>query len=260
MPATVIIPARYASTRFPGKPLAAILGEPMIQRVYRRAEQAARVGSVWVATDDDRIARAVEKFGGNVILTSPEHPTGTHRVIEAAERVEGDPVVNLQGDEPLIRPEQIDRVVEALEEDPGADMATLRVATESPEEIWDPHCVKVVVDHRQHALYFSRAPIPFYREAWFDGAWREAPLVPWGKAWIHVGLYGFRRGVLRSLASLPPSPWDEAEQLEQLRFLHWGYRIRVVETPHRTLSVDVPEDVARVERALDRSAFDQEVS
>jgi 3-deoxy-manno-octulosonate cytidylyltransferase (CMP-KDO synthetase) len=260
MPATVIIPARYASTRFPGKPLTPILGEPMIQRVYRRAEQALRVGSVWVATDDARIAEAVEGFGGNAILTSPEHPTGTHRVIEAAERVGGDPVVNLQGDEPLIRPGQIDRVVEALEEDPTADLATLRVATESPEEIWSPHCVKVIVDHRQHALYFSRAPIPFYREAWREGAWKDGHPVSWGRAWIHVGLYGFRRGVLRTLGALPPSPWDGAEQLEQLRFLHWGYRIRVVETPYRTLGVDIPEDVAKAERALERSAPEQEVS
>jgi 3-deoxy-manno-octulosonate cytidylyltransferase (CMP-KDO synthetase) len=250
MSATVIIPARYASSRFPGKPLVSLLGEPMIRHVYRRAEEARRVGQVWVATDDERIARAVEGFGGNVAMTSAEHASGTDRVAEAAARVGGDPVVNLQGDEPLIRPGQIDRLIEALEEDPEADMATLCVASEAPHEIWSPHCVKVVTDHRGYALYFSRAPVPFYRSAWLQRGPGETVPRPWGRAWIHIGAYGFRRRVLEAIPSLGPSPWDAAEQLEQLRFLHWGYRILVVETSHRTVGVDVPEDVGRVEDAL----------
>ncbi len=250
MPATVIIPARFASTRFPGKPLAPLLGKPMIQHVYERATEARGVGGVWVATDDERIARAVEAFGGKVLLTSPHHPSGTHRVIEASHRVEGDPILNLQGDEPLILPRQIERVVEALEEDAEAHIATLRVAIDDPKEIFSPHHVKVVVDHREHALYFSRSPIPFYRHAQVeDGGGRSLPK-SWGMAWLHIGLYGFRREVLGEISRLAPSPWDEAEELEQLRFLHWGYRIRVVETPHRTRGVDVPEDLDAVERVL----------
>jgi 3-deoxy-manno-octulosonate cytidylyltransferase (CMP-KDO synthetase) len=214
----------------------------MIQHVYERAREARGVGQVWVATDDERIARAVESFGGSVLLTSADHPSGTHRVIEASKRVEGDPVLNLQGDEPLILPKQIEQVVEALEGDEAAHIATLCVATRDPQEIFSPHNVKVVVDHREHALYFSRAPIPFYRGARIEEGW--------GMAWLHIGLYGFRREVLGKISQLPPCPWDEAEQLEQLRFLYWGYRIRVVETLHRTHGVDRPEDLEIVERAL----------
>jgi 3-deoxy-manno-octulosonate cytidylyltransferase (CMP-KDO synthetase) len=258
MVATVIIPARYASTRFPGKPLAPLLGQPMIQHVYRRAQEAKRVGQVWVATDDERIAEAVRGFGGNVLMTSPDHPSGTHRVVEAAQAVGGDPVLNLQGDEPLIRAEQIDQVVAALEEDPESDIATLCVASNDAGEIWSPHSVKVVTDHGGRALYFSRAPIPFYREAWLRrGAGETVPCV-WGTAWIHIGLYGFRREAMDLLCSLPASPWDGAEQLEQLRFLHWGLRIRVAQTAHRTMGVDVPEDLKRVEEILASEGSNQE--
>lgn len=250
MPATVIIPARFSSTRFPGKPLVPLLGRPMIQHVYARARQARMVEGVWVATDDLRIARAVEGFGGRVVMTSSEHSTGTHRVLEAARIVGGDPVVNLQGDEPLIRPEQVDLVIQALEDDPEADVATLRVQSTDPREIGDPNCVKVVTDYRQHALYFSRSPIPFYRETEArDLQGREA--VPcWGAVWVHVGIYAYRQRALEVISSLPPAPWEEAESLEQLRFLYWGLRVRVVPTSHRTVGVDIPEDVARAERLM----------
>lgn len=254
MPASVIIPARFSSRRFPGKPLATLLGRPMIQHVYERAVEARLVEEVWVATDDIRIAEAVRDFGGNVVMTSRHHPSGTHRILEAARHVGGDLVLNLQGDEPLILPAQIDQVVAALEEEREADIATLRVASQDPEEIWSPHCVKVVVDHRQYALYFSRAPIPFYRRACENGDPGRAAARVWGGAWIHIGLYGFRREILQGLCSLPSSPWEEAEQLEQLRFLHWGYKILTIETTHRTLGVDRPDDIPRVEQALIREA------
>lgn len=250
MPATVIIPARFASSRFPGKPLAPLLGKPMIQHVYERARAAETVDEVIVATDDPRIEEAVRGFGGRAVFTDPGHPSGTHRVIEAAQEAEGDPVVNLQGDEPLISPHQIDQVVRALDLESEAHIATLGVPSTDPREIWNPNCVKVVTDHRGFAHYFSRSPIPFYREkAKVDGE-GLIPFAGWGRAWIHVGLYGYRREILPQLAQLPPCPWEEAEQLEQLRFLYWGYRILVEETDHRTVGVDLPEDLEKVERLL----------
>ncbi len=249
MPATVIIPARYASTRFPGKALAPLLGRPMIQHVYERAMES-RAGQVWVATDDLRIAEAVRGFGGNVILTATHHASGTSRVVEAAQRVGGDPVVNLQGDEPLIQPSQIDQVIQAFEEDSEADVVTLRVSSMDPGAAWDPNRVKVVVDHRQRALYFSRAPIPYYRDASIPRGPVADDASCWGRAWIHVGLYAFSRRCLLAISQLPPCPWEEAEQLEQLRFLYWGYKVLVLETLHASVGVDVPEDLAQVERLL----------
>jgi 3-deoxy-manno-octulosonate cytidylyltransferase (CMP-KDO synthetase) len=222
----------------------------MIQHVYQRALQARFVAEVWVATDDARIAEAVRGFGGNVLMTSPQHTSGTQRVFEAATRIKGDTFVNLQGDEPLILPQQIDQVIEVLKEDPKADVSSLRVATEVPAEIFSPNCVKVVVDHRQYALYFSRAPIPFYRFYWDSKERGSSAPDAWGKAWIHIGLYAFRRATIDLISTMCSSPWEEAEQLEQLRFLHWGCRILVPETAHRTLGVDIPEDIARAERAL----------
>jgi 3-deoxy-manno-octulosonate cytidylyltransferase (CMP-KDO synthetase) len=224
----------------------------MIQHVYERARQARRVKEVWVATDDIRIARAVEEFGGQVVMTSADHPTGTHRVLEASGVVGGDPVVNLQGDEPLIRPDQVDLVIQALEEDQDADVATLCTQSHNILEIKDPNTVKVVTDHKGHALYFSRAPIPFYRDAHFSEGGDEAPGGGcWGGAWIHVGIYAYTQRALEMIRSMARAPWEEAEKLEQLRFLYWGLRIRVVPTLHRTVGVDVPEDLARVERLLE---------
>jgi len=250
MPATVIIPARFASKRFPGKPLAPLLGKPMIQHVYQQALEAKMTSEVWVATDDSRIAEVVRDFGGRVILTSTQHNSGTDRVFEAAQNLESDLVLNLQGDEPLIVPEQLDQVIKALEEDPKADIATLRVATRDLDEILSPNCVKVVVDHHQYALYFSRAPIPFYRVYWDSKAPETEWPDTWGTAWIHIGLYGFRRAAIDMISSFSASPWEEAEQLEQLRFLYWGCKIRVVETNHKTFGVDIPEDLRRAEQAL----------
>lgn len=216
----------------------------MIQHVYERAQKAKEVKEVWVATEDIRIARVVEGFGGRALLTSPTHPTGTHRVIEAQRLVGGDPVVNLQGDEPLIDPQQVDLVIQALKEDTGADVSTLCVLSRDALEIEDPNNVKVVMDHRQHAMYFSRAPIPFYRDE--EGSETGSSK----SAWIHVGIYAYTRKALELIESLAPAPWEEAEKLEQLRFLYWGLCIRVLPTRQRTIGVDVPEDIARVERLL----------
>lgn len=216
----------------------------MIQHVYERAQKAREVKEVWVATEDIRIARAVENFGGRAVMTSSEHPTGTHRVIEAQKMVGGDPVVNLQGDEPLIDPQQVDLVIRALEEDPSADVATLCALSRDSLEIEDPNNVKVVMDHKHYAMYFSRAPIPFYRDEGSLGA--GAPK----SAWIHVGIYAYRKKALDKIQSLPTAPWEEAEKLEQLRFLYWGLCVKVIPTHQRTIGVDVPEDAARVERLL----------
>lgn len=229
----------------------------MVQHVYDRARRATLVEGVWVATDDERIARAVEAFGGKVVMTSAVHSTGTHRVIEAAGIVGGDPVINLQGDEPLIRPQQVDLVIQALDEDPEADVATLCVETRDKREIEDPNCVKVITDRMQRALYFSRSPIPFYREARPAHLFPEQAAPAWGAAWIHVGIYAYRRKALELMASLPPSPWELAESLEQLRFLYWGLKIKVLPTGHRTVGVDVPGDVGRVESIM-RAQLSQE--
>jgi 3-deoxy-manno-octulosonate cytidylyltransferase (CMP-KDO synthetase) len=237
-----IIPARFGSTRLPGKPLSDIHGKPMIQHVYERARRARRVDRVLVATDDARIADAVRAFGGEAVMTSPDHASGTDRLAEAARAVDAEIVVNVQGDEPMLDPSAIDAAVEALLADPGLAMATLSVPIEDADELESPDVVKVVVDAAGDALYFSRSPIPYARRTP-----RERPRK-------HVGLYVYRRDALDRFASLPPSPLEEAEGLEQLRALHHGMRIRVVAREGESgVAVDTPEDLERV-RALLGSA------
>jgi 3-deoxy-manno-octulosonate cytidylyltransferase (CMP-KDO synthetase) len=235
----VLIPARYESSRFPGKPLASLAGKPMIEHVYRRAALARGVTRVIVATDDERVAAAVERFGGEVVMTLATHPTGTDRLAEVATRIECDIVVNVQGDEPLIDPAMIEQVVTPFDTDPELQMSSLRTRIESPDELADPNVVKVVVDHRDRALYFSRAPIPFVRDAG-DRA----------QAWRHIGLYAYRRGFLPRFTALAPTPLERAERLEQLRALEHGFAIAVLETTHRSIGVDTPADLARVEALL----------
>jgi 3-deoxy-manno-octulosonate cytidylyltransferase (CMP-KDO synthetase) len=231
-----IIPARFASTRLPGKPLSDIHGKPMIRHVYERAARARRVDRVLVATDDERIAVAVRAFGGEVVMTSRDHPTGTDRLAEAARAVEAEIVVNVQGDEPMLEPSAIDAAVDVLIEDPELPMSTLSLPVESLEEMLSPDVVKVVVDSAGYALYFSRSPIPYVRKG-----------TPGAR---HVGLYAYRREALLRFAALPPSPLEEAEGLEQLRALHHGMRIRVVAIAGESaLAVDTPQDLERV-RAL----------
>ena len=234
-----IIPARYQSSRLPGKALADIGGRPMIEHVYRRASAARSVGVVIVATDDQRICDAVEAFGGRAQLTSPAHESGTDRLAEIAAGLTCDVIVNVQGDEPLIEPSMIDDAIQPFRADPDLQMTTLRRRIESDEEHQNPNVTKVVVDRDGYALYFSRAPIPYTREG--------CPPAP---AWRHIGLYVYRRECLLRLAALPPTVMERAEALEQLRALEHGIRIKAIETRHDSVGVDTPADLARVRQLV----------
>ena len=236
-----IIPARYHSIRLPGKPLLDIAGRPMIEHVYRRAETAATVGAVIVATDDARIADAVAAFGGEARMTRADHPTGSDRLAEVAGALTCDLIVNVQGDEPLIEPTLIDAVLSALAADPSLGIATVRCPITDPAEFANPHAVKVVVDGHGDALYFSRAPMPYHRFSVPAGA----PL-----GYKHIGLYAYRRLCLLELAALAPTPLERREQLEQLRALESGYRIRTIETTSEPIGVDTPDDLERVRRLV----------
>jgi 3-deoxy-manno-octulosonate cytidylyltransferase (CMP-KDO synthetase) len=246
-----IIPARFASTRLPGKPLSEIHGRTMIERVYERVRAAREVGRVVVATDDERIARAVRAFGGEAAMTSPEHPSGTDRVAEAARGIEAEVIVNVQGDEPMLDPAAIDAAARALLDDPALPMATPSLPLRRVEEMLASSVVKVVVDARGDALYFSRSPIPHVRlGASGDPRAAAEAAVASGLARKHVGLYAYRREALLRFASLPPSPLEQAEGLEQLRALYHGMRIRVVPVDGEGgVAVDTLEDLERV-RAL----------
>jgi 3-deoxy-manno-octulosonate cytidylyltransferase (CMP-KDO synthetase) len=234
----IIIPARYHSTRLPGKVLSDIGGRPMIEHVYRRASLAG-ASSVIVATDDERVRDVVEGFGGQALMTSERHPTGTDRLAEAVRFLEADIIINVQADEPLIEPAMIDEAAAALVSAPEASIGTLRKAVAGASELANPHVVKVVVDLTGRALYFSRAPVPFVR----DGNRAHA-------AWRHIGIYAYRRDALLRLASLPPTPLEQAESLEQLRALEHGFVIQTAETSHDTIGVDTQEDLDRVRLRL----------
>jgi 3-deoxy-manno-octulosonate cytidylyltransferase (CMP-KDO synthetase) len=235
----IVIPARYASTRLPGKPLLRTTGKYLIQHVYERACQAHSAGLVIVATDDPRIAAAVQNFGGRVMMTRRDHPSGTDRVAEVARQVDADLIVNLQGDEPLIDPEALDLLPQLLKRDPDADMATLAVPITSLEQWHDPSCVKVVCAANGRALYFSRSPIPFVRDGRPDFA-AEPP-----RFLQHLGLYAYRRDFLLRLASLPPEPLEKLEKLEQLRALAVGRHISVGVVRHAAVGVDTWADYDR---------------
>jgi 3-deoxy-manno-octulosonate cytidylyltransferase (CMP-KDO synthetase) len=246
--AIAIIPARFEATRLPGKPLALLAGKPMIERVWVRVRDAEKVSRVIVATDDERILKMVTGFGGEAVMTRAEHRSGTERVAEvAAHAVDaGDDIfVNVQGDEPLIDPGAIDAVIEAIESDQQVSVATLAVPITRPADIMDHNIVKVVLDFDENALYFSRAPIPWVRD-------RDAPVH--ARHLKHLGLYAFRRAALLDFATLPVGDLERVEQLEQLRWMENGYKIRVAETTYDSVSVDVPEDVARVEKLIRESS------
>lgn len=234
-----IIPARYQSSRLPGKALLDLAGRPMIEHVYRRAAQARTLDGLLVATDDERIAQAVDAFGGVACLTSDRHPSGTDRLAEVAAAAPCGLIVNIQGDEPLLDPAVIDATVVPLRDNPSIDMGTAARRLRHVDELTNPHMVKVVRDGEGRALYFSRAPIPFSR----DGSVSPA-------ARIHVGLYVYRRATLLRLATLPPSPLETAESLEQLRALDHGIRIHVVDTEYDSLEVNTPDDLALVRQQL----------
>ena len=236
-----VIPARHASSRFPGKALTPISGRPMIQRVVERVRRSQLVSRVVVATDEVAIKNAVEAFGGEAILTRRDHRTGSDRVAEVAAHIPAEIYVNVQGDEPLIDPATVDAVVAAMIEDESVQVATPCSAISQPGDIMDPNVVKVVRDFEGNALYFSRAPVPWVRDMGEPVAARH---------WKHLGLYAFRHEALVEFPTLPPGELERIEQLEQLRWLENGFRIRVVETEYDAVSVDVPEDIARVEKLL----------
>ncbi len=240
-----IIPARYASTRFPGKPLALIQGKQMIQRVYEQASMVLDL--VYVATDDERIFNAVKGFGGKVIMTSPAHSSGTDRCAEAVILIEKetgekfDVVLNIQGDEPFIEPQQISLLMECFDQ-PSTQIATLVKAASLPEEVFNPNRPKVVLGTNQQALYFSRSPIPFIRGA------EKADWLSSSKFYLHIGLYAFTKEVLLEVTRLPQSALEKAESLEQLRWLENGFHITVRTTAFDSFGIDTPEDLARLER------------
>lgn len=240
-----IIPARFASSRFPGKPLADIAGKSMIERVYTQARKASSLMDVIVATDDISIEQKVKSFNGNVCLTSPEHPSGTDRCAEVVERlgIACDAIINIQGDEPFIDPRQID-LLSSCFEDPRTDLATLIKKIEAREVLFNPNSPKVIIDRDQFAIYFSRHPIPFVRNAPQD-LWLEKH-----DFFQHIGIYGYRIHVLREITGLAPSALERAESLEQLRWLEHGYRIKTAITPFETVAIDTPEDLHRLISAM----------
>jgi 3-deoxy-manno-octulosonate cytidylyltransferase (CMP-KDO synthetase) len=237
----VVIPSRFGSTRLPGKPLVKLAGKSMVQHVYERAKLATTVHQVLVATDDQRIVDAVRAFGGEARMTRTDHRTGTERIAEVAAHEPGEVFVNVQGDEPLIDPAAIDTAVETLLEEPQASVATVATPIRQPKDIMDPNVVKTVLDFDSNALYFSRAPIPWVRDT------GQKIHVNY---WKHLGLYVFQRDALLEYPTLPQGELERIEQLEQLRWMENGWKIRVGEVPHDAVSVDVPEDVTRVEELL----------
>ncbi|GIW88737.1 MAG: 3-deoxy-manno-octulosonate cytidylyltransferase [Isosphaeraceae bacterium] len=242
-----VIPARFASTRLPGKPLLRATGKTLIQHVFEAASQARLISRLLVATDDPRIAAAVHDFGGTALLTRPDHPSGTDRVAEvAAASPSADLIVNIQGDEPELSPHSLDLAIHTLLHNPHAAISTLATPIHDPSLFQDPSCVKVVTDSLGHALYFSRAPIPFHR----DGPPPNSPL-----GLLHLGLYAYRRSALLQLASLPPSPLERAERLEQLRALQARLPIAVALVDEPSVGIDTPDDYRRfVDRWTARQA------
>lgn len=236
----VIIPARYESTRLPGKPLADLDGQPMIQRVYERAAQARGVERVLVATDDARIRDAVRGFGGDVVMTGREHRTGTDRIAEVARTLDAEVIVNVQGDLPLLDPAIVGAALQPMLADGGLPMATISTPITSREDFANPNVVKVVTDRDGYALYFSRSPLPCHRDGAPNGALGRK----------HIGLYVYRRDFLLSFAQLAPTPLEQAEQLEQLRALEWGFRIKVTAVEAASIEVDTPRDLERARAQL----------
>jgi 3-deoxy-manno-octulosonate cytidylyltransferase (CMP-KDO synthetase) len=240
MASIVIIPARYESSRFPGKPLYSLKGKPLIQHVFENAKRSTLAADVIVATDSETIFEKVFAFGGKAVMTDQKHPSGTDRIAEVAASMKYDIIVNVQGDEPLIRPEMIDDVI-ALLSDQRASIGTLVKKIENAEEINDPNVVKAVFDREGFALYFSRAPIPSHARH------SEIHTPCYYK---HIGMYSYRRDTLLSLAAMQPTELEKTEKLEQLRALENGIRIKVKETFFETYGVDTPEDLERVEKWL----------
>jgi 3-deoxy-manno-octulosonate cytidylyltransferase (CMP-KDO synthetase) len=229
-----VIPARYASSRFPGKLLAKQSGKYLVQHVFEQVCQAKSLNSVMIATDNERIGRACDEFGASWRMTRADHPSGTDRIAEVAGGLDAEIIVNVQGDEPEIDPGNIDRLVECIQGDPDVDMATLAALFGPGEDIHNPSVVKVIVDQRGRAIYFSRHPIPYHRD-------EDGPRPTYRK---HLGLYAYRRDILLRLSTLKPTPLEQAEKLEQLRALEHGITIAVAEVVHESVGIDTPEQYA----------------
>ena len=257
MTAIVIIPARYHSTRFPGKPLSLLRGKTLIQHVYENSRRAHLIGDVIVATDSEAIYDKVFSFGGKAVMTEKEHPSGTDRIAEVAASVDYDIVVNVQADEPLIRSQMIDDVISLLL-DGRASMGTLIKRITDVEEVLDPNVVKVVIGEEGFALYFSRSPIPYHRDDWkFVSKEQRAKSgileIHNFYCYKHIGIYSYRREVLLALSDMEPTELEKIEKLEQLRALEKGIKIKTRETFFETFGVDTPEDLEKVEKCLSTS-------
>ncbi|MBW2609704.1 MAG: 3-deoxy-manno-octulosonate cytidylyltransferase [Deltaproteobacteria bacterium] len=239
MKTIAFIPSRYDSTRFPGKPLALISGKPMIQHVYRCATSCPDVSEVFVATDDERIFQCVHDFGGKAIMTERKHPSGTDRIAEAVQKIglsEDDLIVNIQGDQPVFHPEIISRMIDPLKQDSDIPMGTVQFRITDQAEVENGNIVKVVTDNEGFALYFSRSPIPLFRDSESDRV-----------CYKHLGFYVYRKDFILQFSRLPGGKLEAAEKLEQLRALEHGFRIRVVEVAHDSTEVDAPEDIRKIE-------------
>lgn len=236
-----VIPARFASTRLPGKPLADIAGKPMIVRVYQQASKARRLTGVIAAVDDERVYEAVVSNGGRAMMTAKDHPTGTDRLAEvAAAHPEAELIINVQGDEPMIEPAIIDELAAAFDDDPDLQMATVKSPMKSQADINNPNNVKVVTDKNGYALYFSRSPLPYFRENTGMTVYK------------HIGIYAYKRDFLLEYAKMMPTQLEQTESLEQLRALENGYKIKVIETDYHFVGVDTPEDLAAVNAAYQK--------
>ena len=237
-----VVPARYASTRFPGKIIAPLAGKPLVLHTYERAREAALVDEALIATDAQEVVDALAPFGVAPVMTRADHASGTDRIAEVVAGIDADIVVNVQGDEPVIDPAVIDATIRPLIEQPDVVMSTARCLITRPEDINNPNAVKVVCDARGHALYFSRSPIPYIRDAADHAAAATC-------YWVHIGLYAYRRDFLIEYARMPQTPLEKLEKLEQLRVLENGYKLAVVDTEYESIGVDTPADLERV-RAL----------
>ncbi|MCE5194973.1 MAG: 3-deoxy-manno-octulosonate cytidylyltransferase [Nitrospiraceae bacterium] len=253
MTAIVIIPARYDSTRFPGKPLVSLKGKPIIQHVYENSRKSRLAKGVIVATDSEKIFESVNAFGGKAVMTSTTHESGTDRIAEAASSMDYDIIVNVQGDEPFIKAEMIDDVISLLD-DENASIGTLMQKITEPEEILDPNVVKVVCDSNGFAMYFSRAPIPFNRDNWKSLSVLNLKNETENFCFKHIGIYSYRKDVLLKISKMKPGILENIERLEQLRAMVNGIKIKVKETPFVTIGIDTPKDLERAEKWLSISS------
>ena len=241
MKVTVVIPSRYGSTRFPGKPLVDIQGKPMVQHVYERASEATFIDEVFVATDDERIEAAVKQFHGKVVMTRQSHQSGTDRIAEVAGNLTSEILINVQGDEPFISPKLIDQVASSLINDRHVRLSTAAIAFKKVEDFWSPNVVKVICDQEGNAIYFSRTTLPFVDP-------KKMGIADLDRVGIrkHIGIYGYRRELLLQFSEWKPTPLEIEERLEQLRVLEHGVKIRVVETQHETYAIDTPQDLDKL--------------